>query len=104
MKTLLLLHLAIACCTLISLCVWLVSKTSNCEWKEEEAVDISNTTCVYSENIGRRIFFHVCFKEESKVYDIRHFYKEELHGLKPQIIGVQLTESEFSKLCRQCYT
>lgn len=90
-------------CIIASCCVLVLIGACVTFWTgspgEEKRVDLSNTTCIYSENIGRRIFFHVCYKEESKIYDIRYFFKEDL---KPQIIGVQLSELEFSKICRQC--
>lgn len=66
------------------------------------AVDLSKAACNYSQNIGRRIFFHKCFKNKQPLYDIRHFFKN-IQTLKADIIGTQLNQLEFDKLCEQCY-
>lgn len=68
----------------------------------KERVDIRNTTCYISENIGRRIYLHICRKDRFKVYDLRYFWKNESQFLKPEIVGVQLYENEFLKLCARC--
>lgn len=65
-------------------------------------VDMDNTTCKLSINLGRKIFFHVCTKDSSYVYDIRYFFKDNQNKVKPYIAGVQLLEREFRKLCLQC--
>lgn len=67
-----------------------------------DRIDLTNSSCIYSENLGRRLYFHICNKENIRVYDIRYFWKEELNLIKPQIIGVQLNGIEFGKLCKQC--
>lgn len=70
--------------------------------KAEGLVDLSKTACNYSQNIGGRIFFHKCFKNNRLVYDIRYFYKNN-KTLKAGVIGIQLNQPEFNKLCEQCY-
>jgi len=68
----------------------------------EEVVDLSKAACNYSQNIGRRIFFHKCFLNKYPVYDIRYFYLIN-KTLKADVIGIQLNQVEFNKLCKQCY-
>lgn len=68
----------------------------------EIKIDLSTSSCNHSENLGRKIFLHKCVKEHNTVvYDIRYFFKQN-YTLKPDIIGVQLFEHEFKKLCQQC--
>lgn len=56
--------------------------------------------CIHSEHLGRRLYFHICVKENVKVFDIRYFWKNDLGGIKPQIIGVQLSEHQYEKICK----
>lgn len=75
------------------------------DFDEEDVgeVDLNNTTCRFSENIGRRIFLHICSKHNSNVYDIRHFFRgEDEPYLKPDRIGVQLSATEFCRICSIC--
>lgn len=72
----------------------------NCDYDGE--INLSNASCTYSENIGRRLFLHICSKESSPIYDIRYFWHDESDYLKPEVVGVQLTESEFRRVCLQC--
>lgn len=65
-------------------------------------VDITNTTCKSSLLLGRKIFFHICYKDGYKIYDIRYFWKNDHDLLKPSIIGIQLFENEFVKMCNKC--
>lgn len=74
--------------------------TKTCDY--EERVDISNTTCIHSEYIGRKLFFHVCMKENKPVYDVRYFWRDKNTTLKADIIGVQMTTKEFAKICNFC--
>lgn len=69
----------------------------------ESEINLNSSSCNYSKNIGRRIYFHKCVKENNIVYDIRYFFKEK-KILKPDIIGVQLQKSEYEKLCQQCFS
>lgn len=68
-------------------------------------VDITNTTCVQSEYIGRRLFFHTCLKDGKTVYDLRYFWKDsnENNKFKASIIGIQATTEEFKKICTFCH-
>lgn len=70
----------------------------------EGEVDLANTTCTTSVHIGRKIFFHICMKENKSVYDLRYFWKDTdtTHTWKANIIGVQMTSNEFIKLCNFC--
>lgn len=70
----------------------------------EEQVDLSNTTCTESVHIARKLFFHKCLKENKTIFDIRYFWKneEENNVLKASIIGVQMINEEFNKLCNYC--
>lgn len=67
-------------------------------------VDLANTTCTTSAYIGRRIFLHICTKENKTVYDLRYFWKDTdtTHTWKANIIGVQMTSNEFIKMCNFC--
>lgn len=67
-----------------------------------EYVDLSKSNCSVSENIGRRVYFHKCSKEDGVVYDIRKFYYNSTNVLKPELHGIQLFKNEFMKLCQQC--
>lgn len=68
----------------------------------KEFVDLSKSTCTVSVNLGRRIFFHRCFKDKTDVYDIRKFFYNGTYDLQPEVQGVQLLKNEFVKLCAQC--
>lgn len=74
--------------------------TKTCDY--EERVDISNTTCIHSEYIGRKLFFHICRKEKKTVYDVRYFWRDKNTTLKADIIGVQMSTKEFAKICNFC--
>lgn len=67
-------------------------------------VDISNTTCTKSKHIRRKLFLHVCLKENKTVYDLRYFWRAEEEGdaLKASAIGVQMTTDDFLKICNYC--
>lgn len=65
-------------------------------------INVHNASCTHSENIGRRIFLHICEKDGEKVYDLRRFWRDDSDYLKPSINGVQLLQIEFDKLCKQC--
>lgn len=80
-----------------------ITFVSECKEKEEiKKINISNTPCTISKHIGRKIFLHICKKNEEVVYDIRYFWSNESQTLKPEIIGVQLTEREFQNVCKFC--
>lgn len=65
----------------------------------EEKISVTNASlCTRSVHIVRRLYFHVCSKENKTVYDIRYFWKDD-DGLKPSIIGIQLYVDEFNKIC-----
>lgn len=70
----------------------------------ERVVDLANTTCTMSAYIGRKMFFHICIKENKTVYDLRYFWKDTdtTHAWKADIIGVQMTSNEFIKMCNFC--
>lgn len=74
--------------------------TKTCDY--EERVDISNTTCIQSKYIGRKLFFHICMKENKTVYDLRYFWRDKNTTLKADIIGVQMTAKEYAKICNFC--
>lgn len=65
-------------------------------------INLSDSSCNYSRNIGKRIFFHKCVKENQIVYDLRYFYLEN-KTLKADITGFQLDRKQFGNLCEQCY-
>lgn len=69
---------------------------------DDGVVNLNDTKCFYSENIGRRIFIHVCEIDDRRVFDIRYFWHREDEYLKPERIGVQLTQLEFDRLCAVC--
>lgn len=69
---------------------------------KEDRIDLNNTSCKLTKYLGRQIYFHVCEKNLKNVYDIRYFWTKEKGVIKPEIIGVQLTEMEFDILCKQC--
>lgn len=72
--------------------------------KSIDDVNVSNSTCYYSERLGNRknLYLHVCRKGSSRVYDVRYFFKDDSPGLKANVVGVQLDESEFKNLCKTC--
>lgn len=87
---------------LVELIIFLsIYYNTECEYGDK--IDLKNTSCSHSENLGTKLYFHICEKENSKVYDLRYFWKEELDRIKPQIIGVQLSERQFKTICQQCY-
>lgn len=65
-------------------------------------INISNIPCTISKHIGRKIFLHVCKKNDEMVYDIGYFWSNKSQTLKPEIIGVQLTKTEFQNVCKIC--
>lgn len=67
-----------------------------------EYVDIKNTTCIKSKHIRRKLFLHVCSKENKTVYDLRYFWRGEGDALKASVIGVQMTTDDFLKICNYC--
>lgn len=69
----------------------------------EDILDIRNASCTQSVNIGRRLFLHVCLKDNKTVYDIRYFWKNHEGFLKADIIGIQMTAKEFLKVCNYCF-
>lgn len=63
-------------------------------------VNLTNTSCVYSRHLVGRLFFHECMKGQKTVYDLRYFFKDEDDGmLKASIIGVQMSQEVYSKVC-----
>lgn len=85
---------------LLSIFLGLLIFSKSCDYEGE--INLNNTSCTLSENIGRRLFLHICSKDSLPVYDIRYFWRDEPGYLKPEVIGVQLTESEFRRVCAQC--
>lgn len=74
---------------------------NRCDY-DGETINLNNTNCTYSENIGRRLFFHICSKDNYMIYDIRYFWRDEPGHLKPEVVGVQLSQLEFQRVCSQC--
>lgn len=68
----------------------------------EDNSDLKNSTCYFSQYLGRRLYFHICSKFNSAVYDIRYFFKDEFGYLKPYVVGIQLSEQEFFQICNKC--
>ena len=68
----------------------------------ENRVNLTGINCSLSTHVGRKLFFHICFKENKKVYDIRYFWENEDRILKADIIGVQMNQAEFNKICKHC--
>ena len=65
-------------------------------------VNITNTSCTKSVHIARKIFFHECFKNNKTIYDLRYFWSDEKSALHASIIGLQVSATEFKKLCQMC--
>lgn len=65
-------------------------------------VNITNTTCLKSTYIGRKIFFHTCLKDNATVYDLRYFWLNEDRTLRANIFGIQMSSDEFVKICNFC--
>ena len=84
--------------TVMIVCIFLIDVGHSAE----DQVNITNTTCTVSELLGRRVFFHVCSKADSTVYDVRHFWKDDHKMLKASVFGVQMSSEEFSKICTYC--
>lgn len=68
----------------------------------EYEVDIKNTTCVRSINMGKKLFFHICLKENKIVYDLRYFWPDVNDTLQASVIGVQMSRKKFNKMCSYC--
>lgn len=68
----------------------------------EYQVDIKNTTCVRSIYLGKKLFFHICLKENKFVYDLRYFWPDVNDSLQASIIGVQMSREKFYKMCSYC--
>ena len=69
---------------------------------EENRENLTGVNRSLSTYIGRKLFFHVCMKENQKVYDVRYFWENEDRILKAGIIGVQMNQPEFHKICKYC--
>ena len=65
-------------------------------------VNITNTRCVKSIHIARKIFFHECLKDNRTIYDLRYFWSDENNTLHASIIGLQISDTEYKKLCQMC--
>lgn len=68
----------------------------------EYEVDIKNTTCVRSINMGNKLFFHICLKENKIVYDLRYFWPDVNNTLQASVNGVQMSGKKFNKICSYC--
>lgn len=96
----LILAITVATCGIYSAYVLSMTQTI----PTENRVNLTGVNCTISANIGRKLFFHVCRKENKTVYDVRYFYKNEDEILKAGIIGVQMNRDEFKKVCKYCAT
>ena len=68
----------------------------------EKRVNLTSVNCSLSTHIGRKLFFHVCLKENKKVYDVHYFWENEDQILKAKIIRLQMNQAEFKKICKYC--
>ena len=97
---LLLLVVSIATCFIYSVTILSILPFTNVH--SEKRVNLTGVNCSLSTHIGRKLFFHVCLKENKKVYDVRYFWENEDQILKANIIGVQMNQAEFEKICKYC--
>ena len=65
-------------------------------------VNITNTQCVKSVHIARKIFFHECLKNNKTIYDLRYFWPDENNTLHASIIGLQFSVKEYKIFCQLC--
>lgn len=69
----------------------------------EEKINLTNTECIYSIHIGRKLFLHECIKNNKSIFDLRYFWKHDLNDeLKADIVGIQMSKEEFIKICTYC--
>lgn len=94
---------AFACLSILTFGTVLI--TFNLDFRDTSVhVSLNNTTCTQTHHIGRKLFLHVCTKENKTVFDLRYFWQEadDDLALKASIIGVQMPMDEFLKVCNVC--
>ena len=94
------LTISVASCLIYSVTLLSIIPVKNV--REENRVNLTGVNCSSSSHIGWKLTFHACLKENKKVYAVRYFWGNEDRILKADIIGVQMYQAEFNKICRYC--